>query len=334
MAVTPQTNIDISSLAQTLQRYDNFVICGHINPDGDCIGSQLALAAALRACDKNAVCVLASEDPIDSRLTFMPGAEDLVYAGFFDGVANVFIAVDVPTRERMGDVASALFDSCEITVTIDHHAAPNAISDFVYVDPDAASTTLLIWELAGALGVQKNRDIAQCCYSGLVSDTGRFQYQNTTALALNAASQMVTSGANPSLVSRELFQSRSLPSVHLEAKVIEHMRLSVNNTCALSWVSAEDFKRYDAVRSDAEPLVDTLRSIAGVRVACMLREQDGVVRGSIRAKDATDVAAVAQSFGGGGHRAAAGFTIENCSLEKAVLLVEKALVSALDIAKQ
>lgn len=309
MRGAPQTNIDLCALADLFKRRDDFVICGHVNPDGDCIGSQLALAATLRALGKRATCLLADNTPLNSSLSFLPGAQDIVFAADFAGVAHTFVAVDVPTRERMG-AAAELCASCEISINIDHHIADKPIFDFVYATPDAASTTMLIWELASLLGVERSKDIALCCYAGLASDTGSFQYQNADAAAFRAAVQMVEAGVVPSAVSQQLFHQRSFSSMRLEGLVLSRIRLGHEGCYALSWVSREDFENLDATVADAEPLVDTLRHIAGIRVACMVREQDECVRVSLRAKDDTDVAALARLFGGGGHKAAAGFTLK------------------------
>ncbi|WP_101722707.1 DHH family phosphoesterase [Eggerthella timonensis] len=324
MAVTPQTNTDLASIAEALKEHDDFIICGHVSPDGDCLGSQLGLAAALKGLGKRVTCLLAKDEPIDERLVFLPGAADLVPAASFDGRARTFVGVDVPTRERIGEAAAALRDACELAVTVDHHAVDAAMSDLVYVDPDAASTTMLVWELAGLLGADRAGDVALCCYTGLVTDTGRFQYQNTDAAAMRAASEMVEAGADPASVSRAIFQNRTLPSVRLEGLAVERMAFGADGAYAMSWLVAEDFEAVGAVKADAEPIIDALRSVAGVRVACMLREQGDVVRGSLRAKDDTDVAAIARSFGGGGHVAAAGFTL-SCTMDEARRTVEEAL---------
>lgn len=317
--ITPQTNTDLPAIAQVLRAHDSFVICGHVNPDGDCLGSQLVVAHALRALGKRVTCVLAQDAPIDSRLAFMPGADGFVAACSLEGPVEVFLAVDVPTVERMGD-AAALQDAAALSITIDHHAVPTTMATLNYVDPDAASTTLLAWELASCLGVERDAAMATCAYTGLVTDTGRFQFQNADARAFAAAAEMVAAGADPAFVSRWVYQNRSRGSLLLEGVAISRLRLNRTGSVALSWVAREDFERFGAVKADAEPLIDTLRSLEGVRVACILREQDDIVRGSLRAKDDTDVSALARKFDGGGHRAAAGFTV-NGSLDFALAQV-------------
>ena len=201
------------------------------------------------------------------------------------------------------------------------------MADLTYVDPDAAATAMIVWELAALLGARRDAAMATCAYTGLVTDTGRFQYQNTDAAALAAAADMVAAGADPARVARHVYQSRSLASVQLEGAAIGRMRLSAGGSVALSWVTKEDFARFGATKPDAEPLIDALRSLAGVRVACMLRDQGDMVRGSFRAKDGTNVAELAAAFGGGGHKAAAGFTVQ-APIEEAVAQVTALLDQA------
>lgn len=324
MSVTPQTNIDLVKLADFMRAHDDFVICGHVSPDGDCLGSQLALMHALRSLGKQATCLLAKDEPIDVRLEYLPGADELLTAPGYRGSPRTFVAVDVPTRDRMNAAAAHVLDACEHSITIDHHATDRRMTEFAYVDPSVASTTMLVWELAGLMGARRSGAVATCCYTGLVTDTGRFQYQNTDAEALAAAAAMVEAGADAAGVARAIFQNRSLASVQLEALVVERARFGAGGAYALSWLCLDDFARLNAVKADAEPVIDALRSLRGVRVACVLREQSDSVRGSFRAKDDTDVAALARKLGGGGHQAAAGFTLSG-SLEAAVKRIDALL---------
>lgn len=311
-----------------MRELDDFVVCGHVSPDGDCLGSQLALAAVLRRLGKRVSCVLVKDEPVEANLLrVLDGAQDLVFAGAYKGAPGAFVGVDVPTRERIGEAACALLDQAPFSFTIDHHAVDATMCDMVYVDPDAASTTMLIWELAGYLGVERTGAVANCCYTGLVTDTGRFQYQNTDERCMRLAAEMVAAGADPASVSREVFQNRTYASMRLEATAIMRAEFSDDGATALGYLTREDFARFGAQKSDAEPVIDALRRIEGVRVACMLREQEDCIRGSLRAKDDTDVSAIARTFGGGGHVAAAGFTLR-CTLDDAVAQVRAALAEA------
>ena len=317
MTATPQTNASLTSIATELASRDNFVICGHVSPDGDCIGSQLALMHTLRALGKNATCVLVKPDPLDANLMFMPGADDLIPACEFSGPVSTFVAVDVPTRERIGEDACKLLDAADFSITIDHHAVDARMTDLDYTDPDSASTTMMIWSVCNMLMDTPPVESALCAYTGLVTDTGCFQFQNTDGAAFESASSMVAAGVRPSDVARNVMQDRSLASLKLASLAIDRMVFTKGGAGVVSYVTKEDMERLGAVKSDAEPLVNTLRSVRGVKVAAMLREQDDNIRGSLRAKDDSDVSVIARAFNGGGHKAAAGCRFD-CSVEEAV----------------
>lgn len=329
MAVTPQTNTTLEEIAVQLSQHDNFALCGHVSPDGDCLGSQLALAFALKAMGKQVTCLLAKDEPVDATLKFIPGIDALVPAAKFDGSVETFVALDVPTRERMGQDAARVLDEAAFTVTVDHHAVDSTMTQLVYEDPDSASTSVLVWKLCKLLLEDIPTECAVCAYTGLATDTGNFQYQNADAIAFTAAAEMVRAGADPAQVARNVSQNRSLASLLLDARSLQHMRLFNDGTCVVSWISDADMRETGAEKPDTEPLVNTLRSIRGVQVACMLREQDGHVRGSLRAKGDADVAQVARAFGGGGHKAAAGFTMDP-PLAQAVETVIAAINEAFD----
>ncbi len=325
---SPQTNISLEDLAGLLASLDDFAICGHVSPDGDCVGSQLALYHALRALGKKAVCLLAQERPLDRGLLFLPGSGDMVPASGFHGTPQVFIACDVPTRERLGAGALVL-DKCVSSITIDHHATQNTMSRYNYIDPDIASTSMIVWNLIGCMGVDPDRAMAICALTGLITDTGGFQFQNADASALRAAGDMAAIGASPAEVARNVFQSRSIASLALEEVMLSHMEMSKDNTFAFSYLSRKDFESAKAQKEDADPLINILRSIEGVEVACIIREDDGFIRGSLRAKNEVDVAAIARSLGGGGHKAAAGFTLQG-PLEDAIATVKGRIEAVLD----
>lgn len=317
-------HVSVAEIASLLAEHDDFVICGHVSPDGDCLGSQLGLARALRSCGKNVTCLLAQADPIDHSYRFLPGIDDMVVAEQFSGKVGMFVTVDVPTADRMGKAAAELHSQAPATLTIDHHIAQGPFSAYEHIEEEASATALIVWDIAKQMGCADDADVALCCYTGIVSDTGRFQYQNTDARSLVAAAEMVQAGADPAYAAREIYQSRSRQSLALEGRMLSRMELLCDGAFAISYLLRSDFVETGAQKSDAEPLIDVLRSVRGIRVACMLREQQGSVRGSLRAKDDTDVAAIAAAIGGGGHRAAAGFTFKG-SMDDARALMARTL---------
>ena len=320
----PRCNATAREMAESLVACESFAISGHVNPDGDCLGSMLALAHALRALGKRADVLLVEDTPVEYGLRFLPGFEDLVPAVRYAGTPEAFVYVDVSVRERIG-CGVAIADSCAKRFAIDHHANLEDVAEFNFLDPDAASCSILVWEVIRELGVPMTPEIALCAYTGLMTDTGRFQYQNTDARAFVAAAEMVAAGAQPALAGREFYQNRSLASLRLEQRMIASMELLSDGDIAYSVVTLDDFAACEAENADAESLIDTLRSVRGVRVACLLKERNGFVRGSLRAKDDdTDVAAIARLLGGGGHKAAAGFTL-TMPLEEAIAQVKDKL---------
>lgn len=314
--LTSNSNTTLEEIAQLLREKQTFAICGHINPDGDCMGSELALGQALETLGKSVAFLLAKDEPLDQSILSLPGSEKCIPACCYQEDADVFIAVDVPTRERIG-LAQEVADRAGVRVTLDHHAVEVVMSEYNYVDPDSPSTTMIVWELIELLQAE-NPASAQCALCGLITDTGKFSYQNTTAQAFEYAARMVAAGAHPAAINRSFFQNRSLASLRLEERMLAQMQFDCYGQFSFAALSNADFEECQARKPDAEVLIDVLRDIAGVRVALILREApDGAIRGSLRAKDDSDVAQVARFFGGGGHRAAAGFSFEG-SLDEAL----------------
>ena len=322
MTTTPQTNATLAQIAQVIRENDDFVLCGHVSPDGDCLGCQLALLHALRALGKRAACVLVRDEPIESGLEFMPGIGDMVPAEGYGGPCKVFIGLDVPTRERIG-AAAALLDRSEVSITVDHHACETTMCDYVYVDPDCAAASMIVWELVKLLVDVPPAECALCAYVGLITDTGGFRFQNSDARAFKVASELVELGVDAAEVALWVFQTRTLASLKLEGLAIERITLIADGQAAVSYVTREDFERLGATKADAESLSDCVRSVAGTRIACILRGQETDVRGSLRSKDDTDVSVLARELGGGGHKAAAGFTLEAPIEEAFALMCEK-----------
>ena len=306
----PRCNATARQMAEALDACESFVITGHVNPDGDCLGSALALMHALRARGKKADVLLVEDTPVEYGLRFLPGSEELVPAERYVGEPEAFVYVDVSVRSRIG-CGAAIADARPKRFAIDHHANDEQVAELNYLDPDAASCSILVWEVIRELGISITPDIALCAYTGLMTDTGRFQYQNTDERAFAAAAEMVAAGAQPALAGREFFQNRSLASLQLEQRMIAGMELLHKGEITFAVITLDDFAACKAENADAESLIDTLRSVRGARVACLLKERPNLVRGSLRAKDDdTDVAAIARMLGGGGHKAAAGFTLE------------------------
>lgn len=301
-------------VAVALRRAPSVVICGHYRPDGDSIGSVLGLTLALRELGIGAVPTLGDDRPAPSTYQWLPGAALYTPASQLE-VPAVFVALDTPTPERLG-VARPLAEAADTLVVIDHHPDATEYGDVHALDHTAAATGQLIWQLFEALDVKPTAEMALCCYTALLTDTGRFSYQNTTSDALRDAADMIDAGVEPSEVARLTYQTRTTASLALEARVMGRLTCVNDNKVAYSWVNDKDFEETGAAAEEAEHLPEAIRVVEGIEVAILLRERGNQIRGNLRAKGAFDVGAVARTLNGGGHVAASGFTVVDASIEE------------------
>ncbi len=289
-----------------LRRATSVVVCAHVRPDGDAMGSVLALTLALRENGVPAVPTLAHGSHVPSTYSFLPGYSLFVPVHDLEA-PQVFVALDSPNADRIGDAAK-LAKAAETVIVIDHHPDTVAFGDVLVHEPTAAATGQIVWNLVKEFENPPSADVAQCCYVGLVTDTGRFCYDNTTSDAFRAAAEMVDAGASPSEIAVYVYQSRSAASLAIENRAMSRLTIANGGRVAYAWVNDADFEEIGALPEEAESLPDAVRVVEGVDVAILLRQAGGEVRGNLRSKTGFDVSAVAQHFGGGGHRAASGFT--------------------------
>lgn len=321
------TKIDFSEGIDLLKGEHTIAICGHINPDGDCLGCVLALTLALRSCCFEVTPLLATRE-CPGLYDFLEGYEWLTPACEYNESPDVFIMVDVPSLQRTGD-GEHVYKRAKKTLLIDHHQGEGEFADVAYVDDTAAAAGMLVWDFIEQAGITLTPEIATCCYTALVTDTGRFQFQNTNPAALRAAADMAQAGANPSEIARNVYQRRSLAAIQLNALVMRRMEMFFDGKAVISWVCESDFKNLGATKDDGDSLIDQIRQLDGIEVAVMLREQGPIVRGSIRSKTDRDVSLIAAKMGGGGHKAAAGFSIRG-GLDKARSVVIALLKESFD----
>lgn len=290
-----------------LRRASSVVVCGHVRPDGDAIGSVLGMTLALRENGIPAVPTLADDRPPPSTYAFLPGFGLFVPAGQLE-TPDVFVAVDSPNPARLG-VAQDLAHAARAAVVFDHHPDPEPFGTVNVFDATASATGQMVWQFAKAFDVEPSADVAVCCYVGVLTDTGRFSYDNTTASSLREAADMIDAGVDPAEIARLVYQSRSEASLAIEARAMSRITRANGGRVAYTWVTDEDFAELHVEPGEAERLPDAVRVLGGVEVAFVLRQAGSEVRANLRAKTGFDVASVARHFGGGGHQAASGFTV-------------------------
>jgi bifunctional oligoribonuclease and PAP phosphatase NrnA len=307
----PATN-DMEGICRVLREKSRFLIACHENPEGDAIGSELALALALRRMGKTATVLNA--DPVPGNLVFLPGADTIVHQE--DGSKyEVAVVVDCGSPERTGRIQAELM-KCPILVNIDHHRTNDARGDFRLIDPDAAATGILIYRLLRAVGADIDRDIALSIYVAILTDTGSFRYSNASPESFAVAGEMVAKGVDPQEVAERVYETQSFERLRLLGRALDSLELAGGGKIAAITTQSRDMREFNATKDHLEGFINYPRSIFGVDVAVAFREEGaGEVRVSFRSKGRVDVAAVAERFGGGGHRNAAGCIVPGPLLE-------------------
>lgn len=297
---------DIEGICRVFREHDRFLIACHENPEGDAIGSELALALALRKMGKTATVLNA--DPVPGNLAFLPGAGTVVAEE--DGSRyQVAVVVDCGSPERTGRVGPEL-RKCPVMVNIDHHLTNGAHGDYCLVEPDAPATGLLVHRVLSAMGVEIDRDVAVNIYVAILTDTGSFHYSNASPEAFFVAGEMVRTGIDPWAVAERVYETQSANRLRLLGRVLDSLEIAGGGKVAAVSTRKRDLAEFSATKDHLEGFINYPRSIAGVEVAVAFREEgDGEYRVSFRSKGRVDVSAVASSFGGGGHRNAAGCTV-------------------------
>lgn len=325
--MTPDFDATLAAVATALKGAKSVVVCAHVDPDGDAVGSVLGLTLALRAIGVDAVPTLADSDHAPSTYSFLEGSELYRPVSQLDA-PDVFVALDTPTWSRLGE-AEPLARSASRVLAIDHHADDARFGGIDLVDASAAATSSIIWRLLPALGAERTPAIASACYVALMTDTGRFSYSNSTPRALRDAADMIEAGADAASLYRKVYEARTAASLALLGRVLERITLANGGRVVYSWMTSTDLDETGALPEEAENIIDVVRQIRAVDAAVMFKEEDGArVKLSLRAKcPGLDVGAIARSFGGGGHVAAAGASLD-VPLDEAITTVLRLLPGA------
>lgn len=304
----------------------------HVDPDGDALGSMLALAGFLAG---RGVAVTASfgDSPgggapwsVPAQYHFLPGLEHLVDPARFPSAPSVVVTLDAGSPDRLGGLAEVL-DRAGCVLVMDHHATGDDFGDVRLVDGDAAATAVLVEELIRRMGGELDADIATCLYTGLVTDTGRFQHPNTTPAVLELAARLVATGIDHAEIARRIWETERFSYLKLLARVLERAELAPATGLAWTAIRQRDLHELDVALAETEGIIDVLRAVDSADCAMVCKEQsDGQWKVSLRSRGATDVGAVAGALGGGGHLHAAGFTACG-SLEQVVERVATVLAS-------
>jgi len=319
----------IDRILEVIREHRTFCIVGHMRPDGDCIGSQLGLALALRAEGKDVT--VWNQDAIPQKYKFL-NTSGLFEKPKLGEKFDCVIATDCASFQRLGTVGDCILER-KVFINIDHHESNTRYADINWVSPREASSGELIFKLLKVARWPITKPIADLLFTAVSTDTGSFQYPTTRPGTFHVGAELVTRGANLAKICDEVYQSYPLSRARLLKHVYSKFRLTDGNRVAWFWLKKQDFTRTGAESDDTEGLIDHIRAIEPVVVACVFEElEPELTRLSLRSKnDKVNVNEICQQFGGGGHPAAAGARIPGSPLavqRKVIAAVKRALKAA------
>jgi phosphoesterase RecJ-like protein len=310
-----QNNTTLAEIAQALRAHRRFTIMSHIRPDGDALGCIIALGLALRELGKEVT--LWNEDGAGEKFHYLPGWEMVAKPPAEPLDVEVAIALDTANQQRLGSALAAV-KSARLWINIDHHVSNEGYGDLSYIDATAPATGQILYELIQAAGFPLTPEIADNLFAAISTDTGSFQYPNTTARTYEIGAALIRAGVKVGDLSQKIYESYPLRRVYLLRALLNVLKISCDGRCASFVLTQQMVNDLGVQPDDNEGLIDTIRAIDGVLVAAFIEElpAEGKVRISLRSKDPrVDVCKICQQFRGGGHTLAAGARIRGAVAE-------------------
>lgn len=299
----------LNTAKQFIIENDDFLVISHLHPDGDAIGSSLAVTHLLNNLNKTYTVV--NEGECSERFSFLTGFEQIIDVSKhkLNRTFQTIIAVDVADFKRLGDVSHILAEETNV-LNIDHHPTNTLFGNINLIRTDAASTTEILFDLIKTcFNEQLDKNVAEALYTGLLTDTGGYRYANTTQSVMEMGAYLLRYDIGPSKIAEYALETISASFLRLLKQSISTLSFAYDHKVAILSVSIQDMEEAEATKDDVDGLVSYPRNIEGVEVGVLLKEwEEGEVKVSLRSKQYVDVAAIAQRNGGGGHVKASGFT--------------------------
>lgn len=300
----------LESILEEIKKAEKIVILTHENPDGDAIGSSLAMYIALKEMGKNPDIIIPE---LPRVFNFLPETENIKKEGSKESY-DLAIALDCATLKMLNGWSN-YFEDAKVKVTIDHHGTNTMYGDYNYVNPDAPACAQTLINIIQFFGVEIDKKIGTCLLTGIITDTGGFQYQSTTPETFEFAAELLQTGVNVSDIYKRVMNTKSKSNFELRKRAIERMEFFEDGKIAFTYITKKDEEEVRAESGDHEGIVEEGRAIEGVEVSIFLRETAKGFKASLRSNEYVNVSDVCLLFGGGGHIHAAGCTIAQ-SLEQ------------------
>ena len=306
--------IDWAGFQQQIARHTRFLLTSHVRPDGDALGSELGMAGILESLGKQVQIV--NPDAAPERYDFLDPQRRIRVLGrdvqadalpAFDAL----MVLDTSAWVQLGPMADVVRSTTAAKIVLDHHVSADDLDATVFKDPRAEATGRLVAEAAQHLGVTLTPEVATALFVAQATDTGWYRFGSTTGQSLRIAGDLVDAGAKPAEIYRQLYEQDTLARVHLIGRVLTRTTVDLEGRLVYTFVTDDDFVASGAERSDTEDIINMTMAVRGSQVAAIFVEQpDGHVKVSLRSRGDVDVSAIAEEFGGGGHKAAAGAMLD------------------------
>lgn len=319
--------IVLNQIFDAIENAKKILIVSHVNPDGDTLGAMCALKLYLK--DKaDTLIQTGASVGVPETYRFLP---NINLSKNLDNVQNIYdlvIAVDVASIDRMVQNARSIFDNAKMTINIDHHKTNNGYAKLNWVVGNASSAGEVLYNIFKLRNIPISKEMADCIYVSILTDTGGFRYENTSSETLKIASELVELGVNNADLAKKCYNNKPKNMILFQSEIVSKTKFLFNNKVAIAAISQEDYKKFDAKNEYTEGIAETLRTIKSVEISAVLKENDnGHTKASLRS-DNVDVCEVVKKFNGGGHIHAAGCTIKaplNKAAELLVCKIEKCL---------
>lgn len=318
----------LNEIKDAITKNDNFTILSHEYPDGDSIGSSIALSRALKRLGKKVNNIVTGDIP--SSFQFLLNSETIKKPNeVFPDENSILIFLDCADQKRIGFNLDIYKGNYKLIINIDHHIDNTNFGDLNYVDSSAAATGVIIYELLNMLELEIDKDISNALYTSIVTDTGNFRFDNTTSYTFAIVSELLKLGANLSTIRINLWESKNHSSVNLLVDVLSTMNFAANKKVGYIVADMSTLNKWNATHGELESYVNYPKSIKGIEIAILFKEiSQTQVKVSFRSKNNIDVRKIAHFFGGGGHKRAAGCTIKaplNEAIQKVIAYLEDKL---------
>ncbi len=320
----------MNEASEIIKKSNDILILTHKNPDGDAVGSVLGLSIALLSAGKEVSSF--SNDPISNVFGFLPNLSE-IKTEIIPKKYDLIILLDCDNLRRTGiEDMGKVFVSFDNILVIDHHPRneETILNENYYsiIDSRASSTAVLVYDLLKELDIPITKDIANCLFTGIFTDTGSFQHSNTDEKTLKVAAELMRKGSRVDKISRQIFNNRTIPAIKLWGKALSRIKTDDKTGMAVSYLSKKDFEEYDVSQEELSGLVSIINMISDTKFSLLLTERDDQkLKGSLRSEEykGIDVSRIARSLGGGGHKLASGFEMDG-NIEESIKKISKMIL--------